>query len=170
MSHYPSSDSFKEESAERRQFVVDPTVKQEMIKVKLLSPKQGDVKPFKLVQETLSRMGIVGKTDGQLTLFQSCHLWYDVEQNDYYVCHFKQLFALEGRTSTMDEMDYKRLYRIVDMLAHWKLVDILTPERIGEKCPIETRYLKVLRFHEVERNGGKWALRAKHRIGNGRKF
>lgn len=117
---------------------------------------------FLKVRETLTRIGIASRHDGAQTLWQTCHVLH--KKGHYYICHFKQLFLLDGRTRVTDftEEDEDRLEHVVALLEEWGLVrGICSPNKSQESG------LTVIPFREK----GQWDLRTKYTMGvrNGKK-
>ena len=95
---------------------------EEMLEVRLNEPDD-----FLKVRETLSRIGVASRKDK--TLFQSCHILH--KQGKYYIVHFKELFALDGKDTNLSENDIARRNTIANLLADWGLVDVVgTTKRI----------------------------------------
>jgi len=110
---------------------------------------------FLKVRETLTRIGVASRKDK--TLYQSCHILH--KQGRYYIVHFKELFALDGKTSTLSENDIQRRNTISILLQDWNLVDIVIKEQSEDKAPLSQ--IKVLPFKEKN----EWTLSAKYNIG-----
>jgi hypothetical protein len=110
---------------------------------------------FLKVRETLTRIGVASRKDK--TLFQSCHILH--KQGKYYITHFKELFALDGKKSTLSENDIQRRNTIALLLQDWSLVDISDKTRTEDKAPLSQ--IKVLPFKEKS----EWNLVAKYNIG-----
>ena len=110
---------------------------------------------FLKVRETLTRIGVASRKDK--TLFQSCHILH--KQGKYYIVHFKELFALDGKTATLSENDIQRRNTIAVLLADWSLIDIVKKEAAENKAPLSQ--IKVLPFKEKK----DWILSAKYNIG-----
>ena len=91
------------------------------------------------------------------TLFQSCHILH--KQGKYYIVHFKELFALDGKKATLVENDIQRRNTIAILLQDWNLIDIVTKEDANNKAPLSQ--IKVLPFKEKK----EWNLSAKYNIG-----
>jgi len=128
-----------------------------MIEVKL---NEGD--DFLKVRETLTRIGVASRKDK--TLYQSCHILH--KQGRYFIVHFKELFALDGKPSNFSESDISRRNTIANLLAEWGLLKLVTPDL--SKQPIAPiSQIKVLPFKEKD----QWILTAKYNIGkkNGEK-
>lgn len=124
---------------------------EKMIEVRL---KQED--GFLKIKETLTRIGVASRKDQ--TLYQSCHILH--KQGKYYIVHFKELFALDGKPSNFVEEDIARRNTIVNLLAEWELLELVDAEKSKEPvAPISQ--VKVLPFKEK----GEWELVAKYNIG-----
>jgi hypothetical protein len=114
---------------------------------------------FLKVRETLTRIGVASKKER--TLYQSCHILH--KQGRYYIVHFKELFALDGKPSNMSDTDVARRNTIANLLAEWDLVEILNKEQTSNPVsPISQ--IKVLPFKEKD----EWELVAKYNIGKKR--
>lgn len=112
---------------------------------------------FRKVRETLTRIGVSSRRDKKL--FQSCHILH--KQGKYYIVHFKQMFALDGKPSHMDEADTARLNTIANLLAEWKLISIKNEEQTKE--PVAPMgQIKVVPYREK----GEWDLVPKYNIGH----
>ena len=110
---------------------------------------------FLKVRETLTRIGVASRKDK--TLFQSCHILH--KQGKYYIVHFKELFALDGKKATLIENDIQRRNTIAILLQDWNLIDIVKPTEAEDKAPLSQ--IKVLPFKEKK----EWNLSAKYNIG-----
>ena len=110
---------------------------------------------FLKVRETLTRIGVASRKDK--TLFQSCHILH--KQVKYYIVHFKELFALDGKKATLTENDIQRRNTIAVLLADWSLISIVKKEAAENKAPLSQ--IKVLPFKEKK----EWILSAKYNIG-----
>lgn len=110
---------------------------------------------FRKVKETLQRMGVPSRRDN--TLFQTAHILH--KQGRYYICHFKQMFAIDGRSAELSEGDIARLNLIVKYLTDWGMI---TPKTDDWQSPMGVpRMLKVLRHSEKD----DWNLEQKYNIG-----
>ena len=110
---------------------------------------------FLKVRETLTRIGVASRKDK--TLFQSCHILH--KQGKYFIVHFKELFALDGKISTLSENDIQRRNTIAVLLQDWNLIDVVKKEATENKAPLSQ--IKVLPFKEKK----EWNLSAKYNIG-----
>ena len=122
---------------------------EEMLEVSLNEPDD-----FLKVRETLSRIGVASRKDK--TLFQSCHILH--KQGKYYIVHFKELFALDGKDTNLSENDIARRNTIANLLADWGLVDVVGTTKI-EAAPLSQ--IKVISFKEK----GDWKLETKYNMG-----
>jgi hypothetical protein len=110
---------------------------------------------FLKVRETLTRIGVASRKDK--TLFQSCHILH--KQGKYYITHFKELFALDGKNSTLTENDIQRRNTIALLLQDWSLIDVVNTSQVENKAPLSQ--IKVLPFKEKN----EWNMVAKYNIG-----
>ena len=110
---------------------------------------------FLKVRETLTRIGVASRKDK--TLYQSCHILH--KQGRYYIVHFKELFALDGKNATLSENDLQRRNTIAILLQDWNLIEISKKENAENKAPLSQ--IKVLPFKEKN----EWTLSAKYNIG-----
>ena len=110
---------------------------------------------FLKVRETLTRIGVASRKDK--TLFQSCHILH--KQGKYYITHFKELFALDGKNSSLTENDIQRRNTIALLLQDWNLIDVVNTTLVENKAPLSQ--IKVLPFKEKS----EWNLVAKYNIG-----
>ena len=110
---------------------------------------------FLKVRETLTRIGVASRKDK--TLYQSCHILH--KQGKYFIVHFKELFALDGKNATLPENDLQRRNTIAILLQDWNLIDISKKENAENKAPLSQ--IKVLPFKEKN----EWNLSAKYNIG-----
>ena len=116
---------------------------------------------FLKVKETLTRIGVASKKDK--TLYQSCHILH--KQGRYYIVHFKELFALDGKPSNFSEGDIARRNTIVNLLKEWGLIEIVIPA--STESPVSPiSQIKVLPHKEKN----DWELVAKYNIGKKKKI
>ena len=122
-----------------------------MVEVKLRSAED-----FLKIRETLTRIGVASRRDK--VLFQSCHILH--KQGRYYIVHFKELFALDGKPTNFSDEDKARRNTIANLLAEWELIDVVDPERT--KDPVAPlNQIKILAHKEKH----EWKLEAKYNIG-----
>jgi hypothetical protein len=125
-----------------------------MVEVRLKNPED-----FLKVRETLTRIGVASRKDQ--TLYQSCHILH--KQRRYFIVHFKELFALDGKPTNFDDDDLKRRNTIVNLLAEWGLIELVDPDATTDNvAPISQ--IKVLSHKEKD----DWILQAKYSIGKKR--
>ena len=124
----------------------------QLVEVSLKNPVD-----FLKIKETLSRIGLASKKEN--TLYQSCHILH--KQGKYYIVHFKELFLLDGKDSTLAEGDIARRNRIVTLLEEWELLDIVNPDKI-EDLQSPLNQIKIIPFKEKS----NWNLVTKYTIGN----
>ena len=121
-----------------------------MVEVVLKEPDD-----FLKVRETLTRIGVASRKEKKL--YQSCHILH--KQGRYYIVHFKELFALDGKKANLSTNDVQRRNRIVQLLSDWGLISISAKESIADVAPLSQ--IKVLSYKEK----GDWTLESKYNIG-----
>lgn len=124
---------------------------EQMLEIKLKEPDD-----FLKVRETLSRIGVASRKEKKL--YQSCHILH--KQGSYYLVHFKELFALDGKQTNISSNDIARRNSIAQLLKDWGLVEVVG--NIDNKAPLSQ--IKVISFKEK----GEWILETKYNIGNKR--
>ena len=132
---------------------VEPTVEwsqDQMVEVLLNEPDD-----FLKVRETLTRIG--GASRKEKKLYQSCHILH--KQGRYFIVHFKELFALDGKRANLTLNDVQRRNRITRLLADWGLITVVKPESVEDIAPLNQ--IKVLAY----RDKGEWILEQKYNIG-----
>ena len=112
---------------------------------------------FLKVRETLTRIGVASRKDK--ILYQSCHILH--KQGRYFIVHFKELFALDGKPTNFSENDQARRNTIANLLAEWGLIKLINPKEISELV-VPLNQLKILAFKEKD----LWELTAKYNIGS----
>ena len=120
-----------------------------------ISFKEND--DFLKIRETLTRIGVASRKDS--TLYQSCHILH--KRGRYYLVHFKELFALDGKESTITENDLGRRNAIAKLLEEWELLSIVNASKAQEPLAPMSQ-IKVLPHKEKN----EWKLVAKYNIGN----
>jgi|TARA_B100001094_G_C18147423_1_gene781628 hypothetical protein len=121
-----------------------------MVEVQLSEPDD-----FLKVRETLTRIGVASRKEKKL--YQSCHILH--KQGRYYIVHFKELFALDGKHANLTSNDVQRRNRITQLLSDWGLIEVVNAESIGDIAPLNQ--IKVLSFKEKD----EWTLETKYNIG-----
>lgn len=112
---------------------------------------------FLKVRETLTRIGVASKKEQ--ILYQSCHILH--KRGQYYIVHFKELFALDGKPTDITENDLSRRNAIVKLLQDWGLVTVVKKQQIEEPAPIFLSQIKILSHKEKD----DWQLVPKYNIG-----
>ena len=133
--------------------VTEPTVdwsSEKMVEVSLSEPDD-----FLKVRETLTRIGVASRKEKKL--YQSCHILH--KQGRYFIVHFKELFALDGKRANLTINDVQRRNRISQLLADWGLISILNVDQIADIAPLNQ--IKVLSYNDK----GDWILETKYNIG-----
>ena len=137
--------------------IAEPEVKwsaDQMIEVTLNEPDD-----FLKVRETLTRIGVASRKEKKI--YQSCHILH--KQGRYYIVHFKELFALDGKHANLTQNDVQRRNRIIQLLSDWGLITVLSPDKITDIAPLNQ--IKVLAYKEK----GEWILETKYNIGKKKK-
>jgi hypothetical protein len=122
----------------------------DMIEVVLNEPDD-----FLKVRETLTRIGVASRKERKL--YQSCHILH--KQGKYYIVHFKELFALDGKHTNITDNDIQRRNRISQLLGDWGLLQIVSTDKVETLAPLNQ--IKVISFKEK----GEWTLESKYNIG-----
>ena len=113
---------------------------------------------FLKVRETLTRIGVASRKEKKI--YQSCHILH--KQGRYFIVHFKELFALDGKHTSITQNDIQRRNRITKLLSDWNLVQIADESQIYDIAPLNQ--IKVLSYKEK----GEWILEPKYNIGGRR--
>ena len=121
-----------------------------MVEVTLKEPDD-----FLKVRETLTRIGVASRKEKKI--YQSCHILH--KQGKYYIVHFKELFALDGKKANLFVNDIQRRNRIAQLLSDWGLVDVVESSMVEDCAPLSQ--IKVLSY----RDKGEWTLESKYNIG-----
>ena len=111
------------------------------------------------VRETLTRIGVASRKEKKI--YQSCHILH--KQGRYFIVHFKELFALDGKHANLTLNDIQRRNRIINLLSDWGLITIIAPESISDVAPLNQ--IKVLSYKDK----GDWTLETKYNIGKKKK-
>ena len=124
---------------------------EQMLEVELKEPDD-----FLKIRETLSRIGVASRKDK--VLYQSCHILH--KQGKYFIVHFKELFALDGKETNLSENDIARRNTIANLLSDWGLVEVK-----GDSTPTAPlSQIKIISFKEKD----EWILETKYNIGKKR--
>ena len=122
----------------------------------LIEVRIAEEQDFLKIKETLTRIGVASRKEKKL--YQSCHIFH--KQGKYYIVHFKELFALDGKPTNFSDEDKARRNTIANLLAEWELIDVVDPERT--KDPVAPlNQIKILAHKEKH----EWKLEAKYNIG-----
>jgi len=121
-----------------------------MIEVNLNEPDD-----FLKIRETLTRIGVASRKERKL--YQSCHILH--KQGRYYIVHFKELFALDGKHANLTVNDVQRRNRITRLLVDWGLIAVVSESAIADIAPLNQ--IKVLSYKDK----GDWILEPKYNIG-----
>ena len=119
----------------------------------------GEPDDFLKVRETLTRIGVASRKEKKI--YQSCHILH--KQGRYYLVHFKELFALDGKHANLTLNDVQRRNRIAQLLADWGLISIVSADKIQDIAPLNQ--IKVLAFRDKQ----DWILETKYNIGSKKK-
>lgn len=136
---------------------VEPEVhwsQDQMVEVVLNEPDD-----FLKVRETLTRIGVASRKEKKI--YQSCHILH--KQGRYYIVHFKELFALDGKHANLTVNDIQRRNRIINLLSDWGLITITKPDSVTDVAPLNQ--IKVLSYKDK----GEWVLESKYNIGKKKK-
>ena len=125
-----------------------------MVEVSLNEPDD-----FLKVRETLTRIGVASRKEKKL--YQSAHILH--KQGKYYITHFKELFALDGKRANITINDMQRRNRIIRLLSDWGLITVLVDEQILDIAPLNQ--IKVIAYKEKS----EWQLEQKYNIGSKKK-
>ena len=126
----------------------------QMVEISLNEPDD-----FLKVRETLTRIGVASRKEKKI--YQSCHILH--KQGRYFLVHFKELFALDGKHANLTSNDVERRNRIAQLLSDWGLVEVLNTDQIKDIAPLNQ--IKVLAY----RDKGDWILETKYNIGSKKK-
>ena len=126
----------------------------QMVEISLNEPDD-----FLKVRETLTRIGVASRKEKKI--YQSCHILH--KQGRYFLVHFKELFALDGKHANLTQNDVQRRNRIIQLLSDWGLITIMNVSKITDIAPLNQ--IKVLAY----RDKGDWILETKYNIGSKKK-
>ena len=137
---------------------VEPEVswsQDQMVEVVLNEPDD-----FLKVRETLTRIGVASRKEKKI--YQSCHILH--KQGKYYIVHFKELFALDGKHANLTVNDVQRRNRIINLLSDWGLITIISPDSVLDVAPLNQ--IKILSYKDKN----DWILESKYNIGKKKKL
>jgi len=133
--------------------IKEPEIKwtpEQMVEVILNEPDD-----FLKVRETLTRIGVASRKEKKI--YQSCHILH--KRGKYYLVHFKELFALDGKHANLTLNDIQRRNRIIQLISDWGLISVVSPDKITDIAPLNQ--IKVLSYKEKN----DWVLETKYNIG-----
>ena len=132
---------------------VEPTV--DWSQDQMVEVLQNEPDDFLKVRETLTRIGVASRKEKKL--YQSCHILH--KQGRYFIVHFKELFALDGKRANLTVNDVQRRNRITRLLADWGLITVVSPDSVADIAPLNQ--IKVLAYKDKN----DWILEQKYNIG-----
>lgn len=124
---------------------------------KFIEVKFKEADDFLKIKETLTRIGVSSRKDK--VLFQSCHILH--KQGKYYILHFKELFSLDGKPSSLTENDIQRRNAIAILLSEWGLLEIVHPSTFKKEDVAPLSQIKIISFKDKK----DWKLESKYNIG-----
>lgn len=127
----------------------------------LVEVRIGEEEDFLKIKETLTRIGVASRKEKKL--FQSCHIFH--KQGKYYIVHFKEMFALDGKPSNFTDEDKGRRNKIIELLQDWELIKVVEPESIKEPLASMSQ-IKIINYKEKS----EWVLEAKYNMGRKKKL
>ena len=122
----------------------------------LVEVRIGEEEDFLKIKETLTRIGVASRKEKKL--FQSCHIFH--KQGKYYIVHFKEMFAIDGKPSNFSDEDKGRRNKIVELLQDWGLLKVIEEDKIKEPLASMSQ-IKIINHKEKS----EWTLEAKYNMG-----
>ena len=122
----------------------------------LIEVRIGEEEDFLKIKETLTRIGVASRKEKKL--YQSCHIFH--KQGKYYIVHFKEMFAIDGKPSNFSEEDKGRRNKIAELLQDWGLVKIVDQDKIKQPLASMSQ-IKIINHKEKS----EWTLEAKYNMG-----
>lgn len=126
----------------------------------LIEVKIAEEEDFLKIKETLTRIGVASRKEKKL--YQSCHIFH--KQGKYYIVHFKEMFAIDGKPSNFSDEDKGRRNKIIELLQDWQLLKIVEPEKIKDPLASMSQ-IKIINHKEKN----DWTLEAKYNMGRKKK-
>jgi hypothetical protein len=126
----------------------------------LVEVRIAEEEDFLKIKETLTRIGVASRKEKKL--YQSCHIFH--KQGKYYIVHFKEMFAIDGKPSNFSEEDKGRRNKIAELLQDWGLLKVVETDRIKEPLASMSQ-IKIINHKEKN----DWALEAKYNMGRKKK-
>ena len=126
----------------------------------LIEVRIAEEEDFLKIKETLTRIGVASRKEKKL--YQSCHIFH--KQGKYYIVHFKEMFAIDGKPSNFSEEDRGRRNKIAELLQDWGLLKVVEPTNIKEPLASMSQ-IKIINHKEKD----EWTLEAKYNMGRKKK-
>ena len=126
----------------------------------LVEVRIAEEEDFPKIKETLTRIGVASRKEKKL--YQSCHIFH--KQGKYYIVHFKEMFAIDGKPSNFSEEDKGRRNKIIELLQDWGLLRVIEPDLIKEPVASMSQ-IKIINHKEKN----EWSLEAKYNMGRKKK-
>jgi hypothetical protein len=126
----------------------------------LIEVRIAEEEDFLKIKETLTRIGVASRKEKKL--YQSCHIFH--KQGKYYIVHFKEMFAIDGKPSNFSEEDRGRRNKIVELLQDWGLLKVVESDRIKEPLASMSQ-IKIINHKEK----AEWTLETKYNMGRKKK-
>jgi hypothetical protein len=126
----------------------------------LVEVRIAEEEDFLKIKETLTRIGVASRKEKKL--YQSCHIFH--KQGKYYIVHFKEMFAIDGKPSNFSDEDKGRRNKIIELLQDWQLLKVVEPEKIKDPIALISQ-IKIINHKEK----GEWTLEAKYNMGRKKK-
>lgn len=126
----------------------------------LVEVKIAEEEDFLKIKETLTRIGVASRKEKKL--YQSCHIFH--KQGKYYIVHFKEMFAIDGKPSNFSDEDKARRNKIIELLKDWELLKVVEPEKIKDPLASMSQ-IKIINYKEKN----DWTLEAKYNMGRKKK-
>lgn len=126
----------------------------------LVEVKIAEEEDFLKIKETLTRIGVASRKEKKL--YQSCHIFH--KQGKYYIVHFKEMFAIDGKPSNFSDEDKGRRNKIIELLQDWQLLKVVEAEKVKEPLASMSQ-IKIINHKEKN----DWTLEAKYNMGRKKK-
>jgi len=126
----------------------------------LIEVRIAEEEDFLKIKETLTRIGVASRKEKKL--YQSCHIFH--KQGKYYIVHFKEMFAIDGKPSNFSDEDKGRRNKIIELLQDWQLLKVVESDRIKEPLASMSQ-IKIINHKEKD----DWTLEAKYNMGRKKK-
>jgi len=126
----------------------------------LIEVKIAEEEDFLKIKETLTRIGVASRKEKKL--YQSCHIFH--KQGKYYIVHFKEMFAIDGKPSNFSDEDKGRRNKIIELLQDWQLLKVVESDRIKDPLASMSQ-IKIINHKEKD----EWTLEAKYNMGRKKK-